>query len=234
MLKVEAINVFYDHIHAIRDVSFEIEEGELVALLGANGAGKTTILRTISGILKPKSGRIIYKGQDITSLEAHKSVKMGISHAPEGRQIFSRLTVLENLQIGAYIKDKKASLKEDIDYIYSLFPVLKERAKLPAGALSGGEQQMLAIGRALMSQPKLLLLDEPSLGLAPILVETIFQVIQKLKDNRITVLLVEQNAHQALEIAHRAYVLESGSIKLQGAAQDLLNNPEVQKAYLGG
>lgn len=234
MLKVEGINVYYDQIQAIKDVSFDIKEGELVALLGANGAGKTTILRAISGILKPKTGKIIYNGEDITRTEAYKSVEMGISHAPEGRQIFCRLTVLENLQIGAYIKKRKVSLKEDIEYIYSLFPPLKEREKMLAGTLSGGEQQMLAIGRALMSSPKLLLLDEPSLGLAPLLVEKIFQVITWLKENKITVLLVEQNAYRALEVADRAYVLESGKVKLYGTASDLLNNPEVQKAYLGG
>lgn len=234
MLKVEGINVYYDQIQAIKDVSFDIKEGELVALLGANGAGKTTILRAISGILKPKTGKIIYNGEDITRTEAYKSVEMGISHAPEGRQIFCRLTVLENLQIGAYIKKRNVSLKEDIEYIYSLFPPLKEREKMLAGTLSGGEQQMLAIGRALMSSPKLLLLDEPSLGLAPLLVEKIFQVITWLKENKITVLLVEQNAYRALEVADRAYVLESGKVKLYGTASDLLNNPEVQKAYLGG
>lgn len=234
MLKVEGINVYYDQIQAIKDVSFDIKEGEMVALLGANGAGKTTILRAISGILKPKTGKIIYNGEEITRTEAYKSVEMGISHAPEGRQIFCRLTVLENLQIGAYIKKRKVSLKEDIEYIYSLFPPLKEREKMLAGTLSGGEQQMLAIGRALMSSPKLLLLDEPSLGLAPLLVEKIFQVITWLKENKITVLLVEQNAYRALEVADRAYVLESGKVKLYGTASDLLNNPEVQKAYLGG
>lgn len=234
MLKVEGINVYYDQIQAIKDVSFDIKEGELVALLGANGAGKTTILRAISGILKPKTGKIIYNGEEITRTEAYKSVEMGISHAPEGRQIFCRLTVLENLQIGAYIKKRNVSLKEDIEYIYSLFPPLKEREKMLAGTLSGGEQQMLAIGRALMSSPKLLLLDEPSLGLAPLLVEKIFQVITWLKENKITVLLVEQNAYRALEVADRAYVLESGKVKLYGTASDLLNNPEVQKAYLGG
>lgn len=234
MLKVEGINVYYDQIHAIKNVSFEIKEGEMVALLGANGAGKTTILKTISGLLKPRTGKIFYKGEDITNLEGFKSVRKGISHSPEGRQIFSRLTVLENLLMGAYIKDRKFDLQEDIEHIYSLFPVLKERAKLIAGALSGGEQQMLAIGRALMSKPKLLLLDEPSLGLAPLLVQKIFEVIQELRDEKITVFLVEQNAYKALEVADRAYVLETGSVKLQGTAKDLLNDPEVQNAYLGG
>jgi branched-chain amino acid transport system ATP-binding protein len=234
MLKVENINVFYDQIHAIRDVSFEIKEGETVALLGANGAGKTTTLRAVSGILKPRSGRITYKGEDITNLSAHKSIQKGIAQSPEGRQIFTRLTVYENLLMGAYIRKRNENLSADIDYIYNLFPVLKERSKLPAGALSGGEQQMLAMGRALMSKPKLLLLDEPSLGLAPLLVKKIFEVIQTLKENKITVLLVEQNVYQALDVADRAYVLESGAMKLQGSARDLLNDPEIQKAYMGG
>ncbi|SFG84754.1 branched-chain amino acid transport system ATP-binding protein [Desulfotomaculum arcticum] len=234
MLKADNLNVFYDQIQAIKDVSFEIQEGELVALLGANGAGKTTIIRTISGLQKLRSGKITYNGQDISTTEAHKLVRLGISQSPEGRQIFGRLTVLENLQIGAFIKDKKADIGAEIKYIYDLFPALKEREKLAAGALSGGEQQMLAIGRALMSSPKLLLLDEPSLGLAPLLVEKIFEVIQTLKRNNITILLVEQNVYKALEIADRAYVLESGAIKLHGTAGDLLNNSEVKKAYLGG
>ncbi|MDO7785757.1 ABC transporter ATP-binding protein [Desulforamulus aquiferis] len=234
MLRAENINVYYDQIHAIKDVSFDIKEGELVALIGANGAGKTTVLRAISGLQRPRRGKIIYKDNDISDMEAHRLVKLGISHSPEGRQIFSRLTVLENLLIGAFIKNKQSNIKGDIDYIYSLFPVLKDREKLPAGALSGGEQQMLSIGRSLMSSPKLLLLDEPSLGLAPLLVEKIFEVIQTLKKNNITILLVEQNAYQALEIADRAYVLESGVVKLHGAARDLLNNSEVKKAYLGG
>ncbi|MHB1651286.1 MAG: ABC transporter ATP-binding protein [Desulfitobacteriaceae bacterium] len=234
MLSVENINVFYDQIHAIRDVSFNINAGELVALLGANGAGKTTILRAISGLLKIKSGNIQYDGKNISVIDGYRSVKLGISHCPEGRQIFSRLTVLENLLIGAYIQKDKTIIRKDLEYIYSLFPQLKDREHLTAGALSGGEQQMLAIGRALMSNPKLLLLDEPSLGLAPLLVQRIFDVIETLKKNNITVLLVEQNAYKALEIADRAYVLESGSVKLHGSAKELLNNPEVQKAYLGG
>jgi branched-chain amino acid transport system ATP-binding protein len=234
MLKVENIHVFYDQIHAIRDISFHVQEGELVALLGANGAGKTTTLRAVSGLLKPKSGRIIYKGEDITQLPGHMSIQKGIAQSPEGRQIFTRLSVYENLLMGAYIRKRNENLQGEIEYIYSLFPVLKERSKLPAGALSGGEQQMLAICRALMSKPKLLLLDEPSLGLAPLLVKKIFEVIRTLKENKITVLLVEQNVYQALEVADRAYVLETGTIKLQGLAKDLLNNPEIQKAYLGG
>lgn len=234
MLSVKNINVYYDKIHALKDVSFDIEEGEMVAILGANGAGKTTTLRTISGLLKPTSGSITYMGKDISKMEAHQIVSLGISHSPEGRQIFSRLSVLENLQIGAYLRKKSDSSKPELDWIYSLFPVLKEREHLPAGALSGGEQQMLAIGRALMNKPKLVLLDEPSLGLAPLLVERIFEVIQTLKENKITVLLVEQNAYEALRIADRAYVLETGTVKLQGDAANLLEDEEVQKAYLGG
>jgi branched-chain amino acid transport system ATP-binding protein len=234
MLSVENINVYYDKIHALKDVSFDIAEGEMVAILGANGAGKTTALRTLSGLLKPTSGSIKYMGKEISKIPAHQIVSLGISHSPEGRQIFSRLSVLENLQIGAYLRKRSDDINQELEWIYSLFPVLKERAHLPAGALSGGEQQMLAIGRALMNKPKLILLDEPSLGLAPILVEKIFEVIQTLKENKITVLLVEQNAFEALNIADRAYVLETGTVKLQGDAKNLLEDEEVQKAYLGG
>jgi branched-chain amino acid transport system ATP-binding protein len=234
MLSVQNIDVYYDKIHALKSISFDIKEGELVAILGANGAGKTTTLRTLSGLLKPTSGSIQYMDQDITKSHAHKIVSLGISHSPEGRQVFSRLSVYENLQIGAYIRKKSDDIKKEIDWIYTLFPVLKEREYLPAGALSGGEQQMLAMGRALMSKPKLVLLDEPSLGLAPLLVEKIFEVIQLLKKNRITVLLVEQNAYEALKIADRAYVFETGRVKLHGSAKDLLENQEVKKAYLGG
>lgn len=234
MLEVKNINVFYDQIHAIKDISFHIEEGELVALLGANGAGKTTTIRAVSGLIKPRTGSITYNGEDITRLPAHLSIHKGIAQSPEGRQIFTRLSVYENLLMGAYIRKRNENLHDEMAYIYSLFPVLKERSKLPAGALSGGEQQMLAIGRALMSKPKLLLLDEPSLGLAPLLVRKIFEVIQTLKENKITVLLVEQNVYQALEIADRAYVLESGAMKLQGTAKQLLNDSDIQKVYLGG
>jgi branched-chain amino acid transport system ATP-binding protein len=234
MLEVKNINVFYDQIHAIKDISFHIEEGELVALLGANGAGKTTTIRAVSGLIKPRTGSITYNGEDITRLPAHLSIHKGIAQSPEGRQIFTRLSVYENLLMGAYIRKRNENLHDEMAYIYGLFPVLKERSKLPAGALSGGEQQMLAIGRALMSKPKLLLLDEPSLGLAPLLVRKIFEVIQTLKENKITVLLVEQNVYQALEIADRAYVLESGAMKLQGTAKQLLNDSDIQKVYLGG
>jgi branched-chain amino acid transport system ATP-binding protein len=234
MLRVKNMNVYYDQIHVLKDVSFEVNEGELVALLGANGAGKTTTLRTLSGLLKLRTGSIEYLGHDLTKVSAHKIVSLGMAHSPEGRQIFSQLTIMENLLMGAYIRSKSDNLKEDIEWIYGLFPVLKQREKLPAGALSGGEQQMLAIGRALMSKPKLVLLDEPSLGLAPIMVEKVFEVIQLLKRNKITVLLVEQNAYESLKIADRAYVLETGFVKLEGNAHDLLQNPEVKKAYLGG
>ncbi|MDU0332887.1 ABC transporter ATP-binding protein [Paenibacillus sp. MB22_1] len=234
MLKVKGINVYYDQIHALKDVSLEVRQGELVALLGANGAGKTTTLRTLSGLLKPKSGSIEYMGKEITSVPAHKIVSMGMAHSPEGRQVFAQLTVLENLRMGAYTRPKSDDISTDIEWIYSLFPVLKQREKLPAGALSGGEQQMLAMGRALMSKPSLLLLDEPSLGLAPIMVEKIFEVIQLMKKSDITVLLVEQNAYESLLIADRAYVLETGSIKLEGPAEELLHNSDIQKAYLGG
>lgn len=235
MLKVEKINVFYDKIHALKDVSFEVKEGELVSILGSNGAGKTTTLRALSSIVKPKSGTITFLGQKINDLSAHKIVSLGISHCPEGRQIFSRLSVYENLLIGAYIRKKSENIQEEIEWVYSLFPILKERAHLPAASLSGGEQQMLAIGRALMSKPKLLLLDEPSLGIAPILVEKIFDVILTLKnEHNITILLIEQNANEALSIADRAYVFETGHVKLEGDAQSLITNPEVRNAYLGG
>ena len=234
MLKVENINVYYDQIHVLKDVSFEVRRGELVALLGANGAGKTTTLRTLSGLIRPRTGTIRFLDHELTRTPPHKIVSLGLAHSPEGRQIFAQLTILENLLMGAYTRKKTDRLQDDIEWIYSLFPVLKQREKLPAGALSGGEQQMLAIGRALMSKPQLLLLDEPSLGLAPIMVEKIFEVIQTLKQNDITILLVEQNAYEALQIADRAYVLETGFIKLEGKAADLIANPEIKKAYLGG
>lgn len=234
MLKVSNINVYYDQIHVLKDVSFEVHEGELVALLGSNGAGKTTTLRALSGLLRPRSGSIEFMGRDLTKVPAYEIVSLGMAHSPEGRQVFSQLTILENLRMGAYIRKKSDDLQADIDWIYSMFPVLKEREKLPAGALSGGEQQMLAMGRALMSKPRLVLLDEPSLGLAPIMVEKIFEVIQTLRKNKITVLLVEQNAYESLRIADRAYVLETGFVALEGSAGEMLHNPEIQKAYLGG
>ncbi len=234
MLKVENINVYYDQIHVLKNVSFEVRRGELVALLGSNGAGKTTTLRTLSGLIRPRTGTIQFLDHELTRTPPFKIVSLGLAHSPEGRQIFTQLTILENLRMGAYTRKKSDRLQDDIEWIYSLFPVLKEREKLPAGALSGGEQQMLAIGRALMSKPRLLLLDEPSLGLAPLMVGKIFEVIRTLKRNGITILLVEQNAHEALRIADRAYVLETGFIKLEGKAADLIQSPEIQKAYLGG
>lgn len=234
MLELNDINVYYGKIHAVKNISLKIKKGELVALLGANGAGKTTTLRTISGMLRAKSGSIIFDGQDINKIEAHKIVEMGLAHCPEGRQVFSRLSVLENLKIGAFLRKDHKKIEKDLELVYSLFPVLAERKTQSAGTLSGGEQQMLAIGRSLMSNPSLLLFDEPSLGLAPIIIEKIFEVIKELKNEGKTILLVEQNAYNALAIADRGYVLETGNIKLSGEAGDLLANDEVKKAYLGG
>ncbi len=234
MLELNDINVYYGKIHAVKNISLKIKKGELVALLGANGAGKTTTLRTISGMLRAKSGSIIFDGQDINKIEAHKIVAMGLAHCPEGRQVFSRLSVLENLKIGAFLRKDHKKIEKDLELVYSLFPVLAERKNQSAGTLSGGEQQMLAIGRSLMSNPSLLLFDEPSLGLAPIIIEKIFEVIKELKNEGKTILLVEQNAYNALAIADRGYVLETGNIKLSGEAGDLLANDEVKKAYLGG
>lgn len=234
VLELNDINVYYGKIHAVKNISLKIKKGELVALLGANGAGKTTTLRTISGMLRAKSGSIIFDGQDINKIEAHKIVAMGLAHCPEGRQVFSRLSVLENLKIGAFLRKDHKKIEKDLELVYSLFPVLAERKNQSAGTLSGGEQQMLAIGRSLMSNPSLLLFDEPSLGLAPIIIEKIFEVIKELKNEGKTILLVEQNAYNALAIADRGYVLETGNIKLSGEAGDLLANDEVKKAYLGG
>jgi len=233
MLEVEKINVFYGSIHALHDVSLTVSEGELVAILGANGAGKTTTLQAISGLLRPRSGHIRFDGRDITGAPTHLIVAAGIGHVPEGRQIFGRLSVAENLRLGAYQR-RDGEIEQDREWIFSLFPVLKERQGQVAGTLSGGEQQMLAIGRALMSRPRLLLLDEPSLGLAPLVTEMIFDVIKKLQTKGITILLVEQNAYQALELADRAYVLETGRVKLAGPSAELMEDPEIKKAYLGG
>jgi branched-chain amino acid transport system ATP-binding protein len=234
MLKVKDLNVHYGKIHAIKGISFEVNEGEIVTLIGANGAGKTTILQTISGLLKPSEGMVSFEGENLNKVPAHQIPMMGIAHVPEGRRIFAEMTVLENLQMGAYIRKDKISIQEDMEKIFLNFPRLKERIKQIAGTLSGGEQQMLAMGRALMTRPKLILLDEPSMGLAPLLVDEIFNMIQTVNDAGTTVLLVEQNANKALHIASRAYVLETGYIKLSGNARDLLVNPEVQQAYLGG
>ena len=234
MLTINDINVFYGAIHAIKGVSLEVNEGEIVTLIGANGAGKSTILRTISGLLKPKTGSIQFEGQEIAGMPAHEIVKTGISQVPEGRRIFAEMSVLENLELGAFTRKDKDGIKADMELVFDRFPRLKERISQLAGTLSGGEQQMLAMGRALMSRPRLLLLDEPSMGLAPLLIKEIFAIIQDINKTGTTVLLVEQNANMALSIAHRAYVLETGRITLSGDAKELAASDEVRKAYLGG
>ncbi len=233
MLQINQINVFYGAIQALTDVSIEVQTGEVVAIIGSNGAGKSTLLRTISGILRPRSGNVHFKGQDITTLAPHEIVKLGISHSPEGRRIFTNMSVQENLQLGAYIRHDE-EVPADIEKILDRFPRLRERFKQNSGTMSGGEQQMLAIGRALMSRPQLLLLDEPSLGLAPKIVTEIFNIVTELNKEGTTVLIVEQNANRALEIAHRAYVLETGNIVLTDTGKNLLTNPKVKEAYLGG
>ena len=235
MLSVKNINVYYGSIHAIKDVSFHVNEGEIVTLIGANGAGKTTTMHAISGLLKLQSGEIDYCGQTISKMEAHKIIRLGLAQVPEGRRIFGSLTVQENLEMGAYIRSGKEStaIAEDLEKVFVRFPRLKERRKQVAGTLSGGEQQMLAIGRALMSRPKMLLLDEPSMGLAPIMVQEIFNCITEVNKEGTTVLLVEQNAKMALSISNRAYVLETGGIYLEGDAAGLLDNEQVKQAYLG-
>ncbi|ACH38960.1 branched-chain amino acid ABC transporter, ATP-binding protein [Citrifermentans bemidjiense Bem] len=232
MLKVENISVNYGAIKALQNVSFQINQGEIVALIGANGAGKTTILNTISNIVPSVAGKISYMDREITKLPPHEIVKLGISQVPEGRRVFAKMSVLENLEMGAYTRNDN-EVGSDMEKIFQRFPRLNERKKQAAKTLSGGEQQMLAMGRALMSRPKLLLLDEPSMGLAPMLVEQIFQIIQEINAGGTTILLVEQNANMALSIAHRAYVLETGEVVLQGDAKELASNPEVRKAYLG-
>lgn len=234
MLKIKDINVFYGAIHAIKGASLEVNEGEIVTLIGANGAGKSTILRTVSGLLQPKSGSIEFEGRPIGGLPAHEIVKGGISQVPEGRRIFAEMTVAENLELGAFTRSDKDGIKSDMEKVFGRFPRLKERIGQMAGTLSGGEQQMLAMGRALMSRPRLLLLDEPSMGLAPLLIREIFTIIQDINKTGTTVLLVEQNANMALSIAHRAYVLETGRITLSGDAKELAASEEVRKAYLGG
>ena len=231
LLKIDDIHVFYGAIHAIKGVSFEVGEGEIVALIGANGAGKSTILKTVSGLMHPRSGKIEFMGQDISHMDAHKLVHHGLAHVPEGRRIFLQMSVQENLEMGAY--SKKTVSKDDLDRMFTLFPRLEERRKQIAGTLSGGEQQMLAMSRALMSHPKLLMLDEPSMGLAPLLVEQIFDIIKELHAAGTTILLVEQNAQMALSVADRGYVLETGRIVSTGTGADLLNDDSVKKAYLG-
>lgn len=234
MLKVENLHVKYGVIPAIKGISFNVAQGEIVALIGANGAGKTTTLHSISGLVKAVEGKIIFDGQEITNIPAHKTVELGISQVPEGRGVFPNLTVLENLHLGAYLRNDKEEIEKDLQNIYSIFPRLEERKKQASGTLSGGEQQMLAMGRALMARPRLLLLDEPSMGLAPIVVEDIFKTIRKInKQNNTTILLVEQNAHMALMLSHRAYVLETGEIATTGNSKDLQNDDQIKKAYLG-
>lgn len=234
MLEVKDINVYYGAIHAIKGISLAVEEGEIVTLIGANGAGKSTTLRTISGLLKPKTGEIKFLGNNIAGMPAHKIVREGISQVPEGRRIFAEMTVLENLELGAFTRDDKDGIQADMQMVFKRFPRLEERRLQLAGTLSGGEQQMLAMGRALMSRPKLLLLDEPSMGLAPLLIREIFNIIVDINKTGTTVLLVEQNANMALSIANRAYVLETGRITLSGDAKELAASEDIRKAYLGG
>lgn len=234
MLRVEDINVYYGAIHAIKGISLNVPDGEIVALIGSNGAGKSTTLRTISGLMKPKTGRIIYEDRDISGMPAHKIVSLGLCQVPEGRHVFANMTVMENLELGAYLRKDKDAIAKDMEDVFNKFPRLLERKNQLSGTLSGGEQQMLAMGRALMSRPKLLLLDEPSMGLAPLLVKEIFNIIKEINASGTTVLLVEQNANMALSIADKAYVLETGRITLSGTAQELASSEAVRKAYLGG
>lgn len=234
MLKIEDINVYYGNIHALKGVSLDINAGEIVTLIGANGAGKSTLLKTISGLLKPKNGSILFEGQSISGKVAQAIVKQGLSHVPEGRRVFANMSVEENLELGAYLRKDKQGIKEDFEKVYNLFPRLLERRKQLSGTLSGGEQQMLAMGRALMARPKLLLLDEPSMGLAPLLVKTIFKIIEEINKSGTTILLVEQNANMALSIADRAYVIETGKIVLSGSSDELNQSDQIRMAYLGG
>ncbi len=233
MLEIKDIEVFYGVIQAIKGISFEVNEGEVIALIGANGAGKTTILHTITGLLSPKKGSVIFEGKDITKVPAHKIVSLGMAHVPEGRRVFAELSVYQNLKMGAYTRKDKAEIAQTLEMVYKRFPRLEERKNQLAGTLSGGEQQMLAMGRALMSHPKIIVMDEPSMGLSPILVNEIFDIIQEVSASGTTVLLVEQNAKKALSIADRAYVLETGKIVLDGDAKELMNDDSIKKAYLG-
>lgn len=232
MLEVEGLHVFYGGIHALKGAHLKVEEGQIVTLIGANGAGKSTTLRTIVGLVKPRSGSIRFNGEDLTRLQTHEVIKRGIAISPEGRRVFPNLTILENLELGAYIRDS-TTFSTQLEWVYSLFPRLRERSRQLAGTLSGGEQQMLALGRALMSRPQLVLLDEPSLGLAPLVVEEVFRIIQTINREGATILLVEQNAMAALGVAHHAYVLETGRVTLEGTGQTLLEDERVRKAYLG-
>jgi branched-chain amino acid transport system ATP-binding protein len=234
MLKVDNISVYYGNIQAIKGISLEVNEGEIVTLIGANGAGKSTLLKTLSGLLKPKEGTIQYLGNNISGKPVQDIVKAGISHVPEGRRVFANMSVEENLELGAYLRKDTAEIRKDFEKVYELFPRLKERSKQMSGTLSGGEQQMLAMGRAIMARPKLLLLDEPSMGLAPLFVKTIFQIIEEINRDGTTILLVEQNAHMALSIANRAYVIETGKVVISGTASELKESDQVKQAYLGG
>ena len=234
MLQIKEIDIYYGAIYALKKLSLEVAQGSIVSLIGANGAGKTTTLKSISGLLRPKSGSIIFKDTDISKVAPEKIVGLGMSQVPEGRRVFATMTVMENLEMGAYLRKDKKGIEEDMENVFTRFPRLKERRKQLAGTLSGGEQQMLAIGRALMARPQLMLMDEPSMGLAPLLVKEIFSIIKDINERGTTILLVEQNANMALSIADKAYVIETGEIVLQGNAQELMNSPEVKKAYLGG
>ena len=234
MLKVENLKVNYGVIEAVKGIDFEVNDGEIVALIGANGAGKTTTMHTISGLLKPSSGRILLNDEDISRLPAHKIVRMGVAQCPEGRRVFAQQTIMENLELGAYVRNDKEEIKEDLERVFELFPRLQERKDQLAGTLSGGEQQMLAMGRALMAKPKIMLLDEPSMGLSPLLVKEIFSIIKEINKNGTSILLVEQNAKMALSIANEAYVIETGKIVMSGTGEQLLNSEDIKKAYLGG
>ncbi|MDP4157624.1 MAG: ABC transporter ATP-binding protein, partial [Bacillota bacterium] len=230
---VKNLQVNYGSVQALKDISIEVKQGEIVTLIGSNGAGKSTLLKTISGLIRPKQGSITFEGKDLTSIPPEKIVSIGISHVPEGRRIFSGMTVMENLRIGAYQRKDKKGIEKDLEEVFSLFPILKDRKNQDAGTLSGGEQQMLAISRALLAKPKLIILDEPSLGLAPVIIDKVFEFIEKIRDTGITILLVEQNANLALEVSERAYVLETGEIKLTGKSSELLKDEQIMKAYLG-
>ncbi len=234
MLEIKNLDVHFGVIHALKDISLTVNQGEIVTLIGANGAGKTTTLRTISGLKKPTKGSINFEGRDITSISPQDRVKMGICQVPEGRRVFSTMSVLENLELGAYLRRDKVQISKDLKMVYERFPILEKRKKQAAGTLSGGEQQMLAMGRALMSSPRMLFLDEPSMGLAPLFVKEIFDIIKSINQTGTTILLVEQNASMALQIAHRAYVMETGSIVLSGTGTELMQSDEIRKAYLGG
>jgi len=234
MLEIKNLNVHYGVIHALKNISLTVNQGEIVTLIGANGAGKTTTLRAISGLNKATNGEVILEGKNITNLSAPQRVELGISQVPEGRRIFPDMSVLENLELGAFLRKDKAGIKKDLEVVYGRFPILKDRKKQTAGTLSGGEQQMLAMGRALMSKPRILLMDEPSMGLAPLLVREIFEIIRDINQAGTTILLVEQNASMALSIAHRAYVIETGSIVMSGTGEELAKSSDIQKAYLGG